>query len=536
MTRGCRFWLAVIAAAAVLLLAACQPQPMVKLPPGAKVLRLAANDDVPTLDPALGYDTTSWTFEQAIFDTLVRYADTSVKLVPDLALDWTVSPDATVLTFHLRHNARFSNGQPVTSADIKYSIERVLRPSTRSQGMQYYRGIVGAEDFIAGRSAHVNGILTPDPYTIIFKLAHPDPIFIDKLAMPFAAAVPRAVAERWGDDFSRHVVGSGAFELKTWRRGQYLLLVRNPYYFVPGEPKLDAIFEEVGASEELQWLQYQAGETDISGIPPAEFPYVMNTPALKALTVKRVTLTTDYLGMNCQMPPFNDVRVRQAFNYAIDKQKLLKLLNGRGVVARGVLPPGLPGYDSSLTGYPYDPAKARKLLEAAGIKPDFRPVLWMRADQTMLMLGQSIQQDLELLGVDLQLKPVAWGPLLETIRQPHTVDLFLLGWEADFPDPQNFLSVLFSKSQWGSNNDTFYSNPRVDRLLAQAGAIGDLTRRFALYDQAERIIVRDAPWVFLYHPVTYAIRQPWVHGYRLNPMRPPRFEKVWVSSRTGSKR
>jgi oligopeptide transport system substrate-binding protein len=493
------------------------------------VLRLAAADDVPTLDPAVGYDTASWTFEQAIFDTLVRYGDADVNLEPDLALSWEISPDATTFAFHLRRDARFSDGRSVTSADFKYAIERVLKPSTRSQGSEYYRGIVGAPDFVAGRAPAVSGIELPDPYTLIFHLSAPDPIFIHKLTMPFAAAVPREEAERWGEDFSHHVVGSGAFKLAQWVAGQRLVVVRNPFYFAKGLPKLDAVVEMTGVNEELQWFKYEGGEIDLSTIPSAEFPRVIKTPRLKALTIHNVTVTTNYLGMNCQMPPFDDVRVRQAFNYAIDKNKLLALLNGRGVVARGVLPPSLPGYTPDVRGYPYDPAKARRLLEAAGVRAGFAPVLWLRADQTMLLLAQSIQQDLALVGVNAVLKPVAWGPMLEAVRTPRNVELFMLGWEADFPDPENFLEVLFSRQQWGSNNDTFFYNPEVDRLMAQAAPIADLSRRFDLYRQAQQIIIGQAPWVFLYHPVSYYIRQPWVHDYVINPMRPSRLEKVWVS-------
>jgi ABC-type transport system substrate-binding protein len=515
--------------AACVLLASCQNNSALIFPPGAQVLHLASQDDVPTLDPAAGYDTASWSFEQALFDTLVRYADGSIALEPDLALSWESSPDATHFTFHLRHDARFSNGRAVTSADLKYSLQRVLTPATRSKGIEYYRNILGAEDYIAGRAGDVRGIATPDPYTISFTLSAPDPIFIHKLCMPFAAAVPREAVQRWGDDFSSHPVGSGAFELRQWRRGQYLVLVRNPYYFARGQPRLDAIVERVGVNEELEWLQYRAGEVDVAGIPSADFPAVIKDLRLAPLIHKIVSAATDYLGFNCQMAPFSDVRVRRAFNYAIDKHKLLALLNGRGVIAHDVLPPGLPGYDPELSGYPYDPARARGLLAAAGVKAGFAPELWMQADQTMLLLGESIQQDLALVGIDVRLKPVAWGPLLEAVRQPNSVPLSLLGWEADFPDPENFLNVLFSKAQWGSNNDTFYYNPKVESLLAQAAPLANPRRRLALYEQAEKLIVADAPWVFLYHPVTYVIVQPWVHGWVLNPMRPTRFEKVWLS-------
>jgi ABC-type transport system substrate-binding protein len=352
-------------------------RPELDLPKGATVLHIADNDDVPTLDPALGYDTVSWSFEQMIFDTLVRYSDGGVNLVPDVATTWQQSNDARVFTLHLRKDVYFTNGRQVTSTDFKYAIERVLNPATRSQGSEYFRSIAGAEDFVAGRAKSVSGIETADPWTITFHLTAPDPIFIDKLAMPFASAVPREEVQKWGEDFSRHVVGSGPFMLKQWIGGQRLVLVKNPHYFVKGRPRVDAVVETMGVSDELRWLRFEAGELDISSIPPAEFPYVMKTAKLKALTQKIVTLATQYLGMNCQMPPFNDVRVRRAFNYAINKRKLIQLLNGRGVIARGVLPPGIPGYDSTLKGYPYNPAKARRLLEDANLSTNFKPVLWM---------------------------------------------------------------------------------------------------------------------------------------------------------------
>jgi len=504
------------------------------LPKTAKVLHLASVADVPSLDPAVGYDTSSWGFEQMIFDTLVRYSDAGVDLVPDLATQWEIAPDAKSLTFHLRRDASFTNGRAVVSGDFKYAIERVLTPSVRSKGTEYFRSIVGAEDFVAGRAKEVTGIETPDAWTIIFRLTEPDPIFVQKLAMPFAAAVPREAVDQWGnDDFSRHVIGSGPFTLKEWRSGERIVLVRNPHYFDPSWPRLDAIVQLIGVDLDLEWLKFETGELDVSAIPPAEFLRVMKTPKLKALAEHIVTLSTDYLGMNCQMKPFDDVRVRRAFNLAIRKDKASAILNGRAVPAVGILPPGLPGYDPNIDGYPYDPTKAKALLEAAGVGRDFAPTLWMRADQTEMTLGESIQQDLAEVGVHAVLKPLAWSSLLEAIRQPNTADLFSLGWEADFPDPQNFLEVLFAKKQFGANNDTFYSNPQVEKLLAEAAPVSDLSRRYQLYDQAQKLIMQDAPWVVLYHPVSYVIRQPWVHDYILNPMRPTRLERVWISAREG---
>ena len=528
--RRALFALTIVAPATLLLFGCGRGGGEVSLPRGATVLRIADADDIPTLDPAAGYDTESWTFEQAIFDTLVRYRDDNVELEPDLATTWESSSDARTFTFHLRRDARFSNGRAVTSDDFRYGIERVLDPATNSRGMEYYRGIVGSADFSAHRAAHVNGIETPDPFTIVFHLDSPDPIFVHKLTMPFASAVPREVAEKWGDDFSHHVVGSGAFMLRQWVGSERLVLVRNPYYFQKGQPRLDAIVDSLGVTPELQWLRYEAGDLDVvSEIPPAEFPFVMKTPRLRDLTQKTTTVTTRYLGMNCQMWLFTDVRVRQAINYGINRDKLVALLHGRGVAATGVLPPNLPGFDPGLRGYSYDPKRARELLEEAHLAAGFTFELWMRADPTISMLGQSIQQDLALVGLHVEIKPVAWGPFLEAIRDPHTVQAFLSGWGADFPDPQNFLGVLLGRDQWRANNDSFYYNPQFQELIDRAAGQTAFKVRYQLYNQAEKIVVADAPWAFLYYPVVYVITQPWVHDYTLNPMRPTRFERVWVS-------
>ena len=521
-----------IALACAVLLASCgggdrDTAQALGLPPDAMILRIAELDDIPTLDPAAGYDTVSWTMEQALFDMLLRYGDDNINLENDLATSWSASPDARTFTFQIRHDARFSTGRSVTSDDFRYGIERVIDPATHSRGMEYYLGIAGAREFQAHRAAHVAGIETPDPWTITFRLAAADPIFPHKLAMPFASAIPREVAEKWGDDFTRHPVGSGAFMLKEWRSGQRLVLVRNPYYFGKPLPYLDAIVDILGVSEDLQWLKFEAGDLDVvTQIPPSEFPYVMKTPRLRDLTLKKTTVTTRYLGMNCQMQPFTDVRVRQAISYAVDRHKLVAVLNGRGMVARGILPPDLPGYDPNVRGYDYDPNKARELLEEAHLGDGFDITLWLQADRTMLTLGQSIQQDLALVGIRAHLKPVAWGPFLEAVRQPGNAQSYMTGWEADFPDPENFLNVLLSRAQWSSNNDSYYYNPEFDALVARAAAETDFKQRYALYDQAEKIAITDAPWAILYYPVTYVIRQPWVSGYTINPMRPTRFEKV----------
>jgi len=348
--------------------------------------------------------------------------------------------------------------------------------------------------------------------------------------MPFAAVVDREAVERVGDlGFRRQPVGSGAFVLAEWVEGQRMRLARNPLYFRSGLPYLDGIEVTVGLSDQLGWFKYQRGEIDISGVPSAEFARVVADARYQPLLLERTTLRTQYLGLNCAMPPFDQAAVRQALNMAIDKQRLLELIDGRGVVATTILPPDMPGYDAATPSYPLDPAAARARLEAAGLGQGFATTLWASRDEGSLRLAQSIQQDLRAIGVELALKPVDFPALIEAVRHPGMVPLFLLGWEADFPDPSNFLIVLLHSRSRGTNNNAFYANPDVDRLLDEAEPLLEPRRRLGLFHDAEALVMRDAPWVPLFHPVSFAVRHPRVRNYLLHPLRPSRVETVWLA-------
>jgi peptide/nickel transport system substrate-binding protein len=492
------------------------------------VLRLADPEDPRTLDPARGYDTVSWSFEQMLFNTLVTY-DQGTTIVPDLASAWTMSPDGRVVAFTLRRDVRFSTGRPFAAADVKYSIERLLKPSIHSQGAEFFHGIEGATEYVAGKATEVRGIRVVAPDRIEFSLTAVDPLFLHKLTMPFAAVVDRETVERVGDeDFARHPVGTGAFVLADWTYGQRMRLERNPQYFRAGLPRLDGVEVTIGVSPQLAWLKYQRGEIDLAGIPSAEFQRVQADPRYRPLLLRHATLTTEYLGINCALPPLDRIPVRQAMNLAIDKHRLLELMDGQGVVASAILPPDMPGAEP-VPGYPYDPEAAKTRLAEAGLAGGFETTLWTPRDDRPLRLAQSMQQDLRRIGITLALKPVDFPALIEAVRRPGMVPLFLAGWEADFPDPSNFLTVLLHSRNHDTNNNTFYSNPDVDRILDEADPLLDQPRRFALFHRAEVIVMHDAPWVPLFNPVGTAVRHPRVRDYELHPLRPSRIEQTWVA-------
>jgi ABC-type transport system substrate-binding protein len=497
-------------------------------PPGEQrggVLRLAAAEDVPTLDPAVGYDTRSWFFEQHLFETLVAY-DERAALVPGLAEHWEVLADGRRYRFTLRPDLVFSDGTPLTLEDVTGSFERVLDPRTRSQGAEYFRGIAGAAEFVRGEAPHVAGLRTHEPRVVDIELVEPDPLFLHKLALLFAAVVPAERARRLGDDFTTQPLGSGPFVLREWRRGERIVLARNTRYRDRERPYLDGIVQQLGVNPELSWLMFESGELDVTGIPPADFPSVMRDPARAAQTMHGTALETMFVGLNCGMPPLDDRRVRQALNYAVNKADVIALLNGRGIEARGIVPPNMPGYHVELAGYPFNPEKARALLADAGLAGGFATEIWTQGTDTDMKIAQKLQQDLAKVGVQLAIKNVAWASFLDAIRQPQTVPVFDLGWSADFPDPSNFLDVLFHSG--GANNHSFYANPVVDASLEKTRTMLDETARFALDAEIERKIVDDAPVIFLYHPITYVMHDRRVHGYTIHPFLPARVGDVWL--------
>jgi len=496
------------------------------------VLRLAAPDDVPTLDPALSYDSRSWTYQLHLFETLVTYDDAS-RIVPLLAERWTVSDDLRHYRFELQPGVVFSDGSPVTAADAAGSIERVIDPKTRSQGAEYYRGIRGAAAYADGSAPHVAGLQALDATTLVIELDEPDPLFLDKMALLFASVLPIEYARRLGDDFTDQPIGSGPFVLREWRRGERLVLARNPRYRRTDRPFLDGIVEYAGVNSELAWLKFLSDEIDLSGIPTADFPSVIRNPDATGTLVRGPTLVTNYIGLNCQMPPLDDRRVRQALNYAVDKDDIVELLNHRAVPAKGIVPPDMPGYTAEVAGYPHDPAKARALLQEAGQGAGFTTELWTQSSDLDLKLGQKIQHDLADVGVTMAIKQVAWSVFLEAIRQPKTTPLFDLAWSADFADPSNFLDVLLHSSRFDANNHSFYANPRFDGLVERARTMRASAERTRLFVDAERIVVDDAPMLFLYHPISYVMTQKRVHGYAIHPLLPSRYMDVWLDPEPG---
>jgi len=488
------------------------------------VLNLGLQDSPSTLDPATAYNIPAIGVSHLMFNGLVTF-DPQAKIVPDLAESWTVSPDGREYRFTLREGVLFHDDSPLTSADVKYSLERVLKPATKSPGASFFRQIEGAPAVIAGETPHAAGITTPGPREVVIRLASPQPYFLQLLAMGFGAIVPEGKADEPG--FEKHPIGTGPFAFEKLVAGQRITLTKNPRYFKPDEPKLDGIEIHLGLNEQVETLRFERGELDVLGvfrnIGAADYVRLTKDPKWEGKFLEAADNSTHYLGLNTGMKPFDNPKVREAVARAIDKTKIVTLLNGRAVPAEGMLPPSLPGFSPDDKGYPYSPEVSRKLLAEAGYPNGFSTPYWTSNSQTVMKVAQQIQQDLAQVGIKAELKPVTFPTLLSAVSRPGNAPMFGGNWTQDYPDPSNFLPTLFHSGQIKpshSVNTTFFKDALTDQLLDRADRETTEAARFGVYRQAQERIIGQAPIVPLYHPKNVDLVQPWVKGYRIHPVWP----------------
>jgi ABC-type transport system substrate-binding protein len=417
---------------------------------------------------------------------------------------------------------KFHNGRAMTAGDVKYSIERAVNPATQSPGAGYFSNIAGYDDVAGGKATTLSGITTPDDKTVVIKLTSPNAAFLHIVAMNFSYVVPKEDVEKYGADFGHHPVGTGAFKFVEWNLGQNLTLERFKDYFRKGVPYLDKITFEIGQEPTVNLLRLQKGEVDIlgDGIPPAQFVQVTSDPANKELYVAGEQLHTGYVALNVKVKPLDDVRVRQAINMAINKDRIVQILNGRAKVANQVLPPAMPGYDPNYKGYPYDPAQAKKLLADAGLANGFSTELYVMNTDPQPRIAQAIQQDLAAIGIKADIKALAQAEVISaggTDGQAPMVWSGGLAWIADFPDPSNFYSVILgcSGAIAGGWNWSWYCNPELDKRASAADAMTDPAKadqRNKAWASIFADVMKDAPWVPIMNETRYTMHSPHVGG------------------------
>jgi len=501
--------------------------------------RVATFTDLRSLDPHVAYDETSGEGVHLLFDTLVDYEPGTARLVPSLAERWTVSPDGRTFTFQLRPDVRFHNGRLLVADDVRRSFERMLDPARiPCPGTTFYHLIEGFDDFQNHARSTLRGITVVDAHTVQFTLSEPDQTFLSALALPFAAPVPVELADSMGRDrFAQSPVGTGPFVLERWEMGARLIFRRNPRYWRSDYPHLDRIVLETGIAPHLQFMRFQRGDldhVDSGGIITADHVWLQRNAAWRPYIENLPDIALWGVAMNTERPPWNNVHLRRAFAFAIDRESLCRSRNNRVRPIGGVYPPELPGYDPTLPGAQrFDPQRAREEMALAGHANGLpgEHLLWVIEGDAGMFYGQQLQADLRRVGINVRLRPASFAVFLENTERRGSAELSLSGWSQDFPDPSNFIDTLFhsrSIQAENSQNQAFYSNPRLDTLLDHARVELDPRRRIEMYRQAERIVVNDAPWAFLYYPVKTEVRQPYVRGYRPSPVWSHEFRPIWL--------
>ena len=445
---------------------------------------------VPTLDPGVAVGTPGQTIRKLIWETLVD-RDPTGRVVPQLAVSWEVSEDGLQWTFHLRQGVKFHDGTTLTAEDVKASIERIINPK-----------------YGLGRRATLNMIQrvdVKDEYTAVVVTAYPFAPLLYHLSMDVAAIMSKAALDKYGyetKDIGWRPVGTGPFRYESHVPEESITLVRFEEYWGP-RPYLDKIIFRCIPEAATRVVLLETGALDIiEMVPPHEMERLARNPDLVtfALPGNRVA----HIGMNCQRPPFNDPRVRQAMNYAIDKQSLIEgLLLGFARPADSIVAPGVVGHHS-VPMYTYDPQRAKALLAEAGYPNGFSFTLWTPSGRYFMDKETvvAIQAQLREIGLNANIRVIDWTTYLSLLRKPlpeSETEVYFLAWEVGTDDIAYLLDLVFSSAAWPPGwNTMFYKNDEVDRLIQEGKSTLDPDVRQQIYARLQELIMADAPWVPLF--------------------------------------
>lgn len=472
-----------------------------------------------TLDPQVISDAASYNYVVSIFSGLVGL-DKNLNVVPELAESWDVLDGGKTYVFHLRKNAKFQDGRQVVAGDVKYSIERATSSALGSRTPRtYLNDIVGVTDKLAGLANNVTGVEVLDPATVRIRIKEPVPYFLAKLTYPVAFVLDQKNVET-GDDWFVTPNGTGPFKLRGWNPGVVVVLERNDgFYRTPAKVPYILIWNFVTNS----LAQYQANQLDVAPLGTDDLVTVQdpNSPLKSQLQISS-QLTVDYIGFNSREAPFDDPRARRAFAMAVDIDSIVKDdLRGAVQRAAGIMPPGLPGYNASLQPIPYDAKQAKTLWDTvlAEKKITTKQVTMLvsggQLTPSMVKIAKAWQDNL---GVTMKFQTTTSGDLFKAVEQSKS-QLFDFGWIADYPDPQNFLEILFYSQS--ANNAGYYRNAAFDKLLDQARIEQDSGKRVQLYREAEQLMMDDIAAVPLWFGKNYNLVRPEVKSWFLSAQNVP---------------
>lgn len=464
-----------------------------------KVLIFGRGGDSVSLDPIAVTDGESYKVTKNIFDTLVNFGEQDTEIHPGLATEWEAAEDGLTYTFTLEEGVKFHDGTDFNAEAVVANFERWA--AGNADQFPYYGSMFGG---FGDEEGHViESVTATGDYAVEFKLKRPQAPFLKNLAMSsFGIASPTAF-EAAGDKFGDAPVGTGPFKFVEWKRNDSITIEKNADYWVEGEPKLDQVVFRSIPDNSARLNALLSGEIDLAdGITPSDGATVEGDDKLQLF--ERPSMNVGYLGLTTTREPFDDPKVRQAMNHAIDKQAIVDaFFEGRGEIAKNPMPPVISGYNDSIEDYDYNPEKAKELLAEAGLPDGFEMELYaMPVPRPYMPDGQkvaeAIQKNLADVGVTAKIVSFEWATYLEKAANGEA-DAFLLGWTGDNGDADNFLYVLLDQDNIGSNNYTYYKNQELHDILIEAQTEVDEDKRNDLYGKAQEIIHEDAPWVPLAH-------------------------------------
>ena len=469
--------------------------------------------DSVSLDPAIVTDGESFKVTENIFETLLNFGEQDTTIHPGLAKEWEVSEDGLTYTFHLQEGVKFHDGTDLNAEAVVKNVER-WKGGAEEQ-FYYYHSMFKAE----GENV-IASVEAADDLTVVFTLSRPQAPFLKNIAMsPFAIASPAAF-EAAGDKFGDSPVGTGPFKFVEWKRNDSITVEKNEEYWQEGLPKLDTIIFRAIPDNSARLNALMTGEIDLAdGVNPSDSTTVESNPDLQL--IERPSMNIGYLGLTNTRPPFDNKLVRQAVNYAVDKQAIVDAFyQGRAEVAANPMPSSISGYNDEISAYEYNPEKAKELLAEAGYDGSEIELWAMPVPRPYMPDGQkvaeAIQKNLSDVGIPSKIVTFEWATYLEKANTGEA-DAFLLGWTGDNGDADNFLYTLLDKDTIGSNNYAYYSSDEVHKLLIAAQSEIDEEKRIDLYKQAQEIIHEDAPWVPLAHSIPLLAAKKGVTGYLPHP-------------------
>lgn len=456
--------------------------------------------DSTSLDPSRTTEGETFKVTINIYETLLTFEDEGTAVEPGLAKSWEPSEDGLTYTFELQEGVKFHDGTDFNAEAVVKNFERWA--SGDAEMFPYYNTMFGGED---GNSI-IESVTAEGDYTVVFQLTRPQAPFLKNLAMDmFAIASPTAYETQGDDDFERNPVGTGPFKFVEWKPNDSITVERFEDYWQEGLPKLDKVIFRSIPDNATRLNELITGGIDLAdGINPSDGAAIEGNADLQLF--ERPSMNVGYLGLTVTRPPFDNKLVRQAMNYAIDKESIIAaFFEGRAESAKNPMPPSISGYNDEIEEYPYDPEKAKELLAEAGLADGFEMELWAMPVPRPYMpdgekVAEVIQKNLADIGITAKIVSHEWATYLD-LASKGDADAFMLGWTGDNGDADNFIYALLDEDNIGSNNYTYFKNDEMHDLLIEAQTEVDEEKRIDLYKKAQEIIHDEAPWVPIAHSI-----------------------------------